>query len=435
MQVRYLLPFASILLNNFLVFLIVYYTNDKKIKIDIKVLIAIFVCSFSGVLNNIYSISEIRLLGNYLIGIFMFLIIDRENLKANVFSFSAILIFGVLIELLVAIVLSLFFKNILEIKYLYQFIITILCYILWFGGWYVLMLNKHIKYLIEKVKTSFSSSINAEVLLMGVFIILDIILVKNYSNLKEHFLIFAAFMFLNILFILILIIVKNNFKAKSLEMSNNMLKQNIELYEKIVNDHNIMKHNLISDLIMIKSVSGNNAQKLINEKIVLYNKNYEWINDINKIPEGIRGLICLKIIEAKKQKVTIVSDCAPKTVKNITKHISSKAYLNLCEKLEVLMDNAVEAASECENKYVRIKITNIDPNKVLIEVLNPFKNEINTSKIGKIKYSTKHRDSGFGLYSFKGNKSDAIKVSFKVVDNIYIATINFLVNKKATKSS
>lgn len=68
--------------------------------------------------------------------------------------------------------------------------------------------------------------------------------------------------------------------------------------------------------------------------------------------------------------------------------------------LGILMDNAIEAASECDNKYIHVEIRNDDSrNRQLLIVENTFKNkDINVDKIYEKGYSTKPHNTGLGLW-------------------------------------
>ncbi len=433
MLTKYILQFTSVFINELLVVTFVYYSSNKKFKITLKNFLIILFCALLVGLNSIYSIAETRLLCNYLIGILMFVFLDSKNLKKNLFYFSCLMLFGIIIEIIFSLIISISFKNIYDLPFIFQIIIAILGYLFWFGSWYLFLLNNKIRFILIKLEKIIRRTISSEILIMTVFLIIDIILVKNYISLGKYLVIFAVILILNVLFILVIFIIKTKVHEKFLEKSNKILKNNIKVYEKVIDDHNIIRHNLISDLLIIKSVSGKKAQKIIDEKIISYQKNYEWINSINKIPEGIKGLICLKISEAKIKKVNIVTECSDLIYKDITKYMSAKKYLSICEALEILIDNAIEAASECQNKLVRIKIFSYLDNKIVIEILNPFQNEINITKFGSKEYSTKKRKSGYGLYYLLNSN---ININFKIINNIYIAKLVFSIKKqKATLRS
>lgn len=71
--------------------------------------------------------------------------------------------------------------------------------------------------------------------------------------------------------------------------------------------------------------------------------------------------------------------------------------------LGILMDNAIEAASECDNKIINVTFRK-DPNKhmQLLLIENTYKDKnINTDKIFEKGYSTKEGNTGLGLWEIR----------------------------------
>ncbi len=68
--------------------------------------------------------------------------------------------------------------------------------------------------------------------------------------------------------------------------------------------------------------------------------------------------------------------------------------------LGILMDNAIEAASECDNKLINVIIRNdIRQNRQLLIIENTYKNkDVNIDKIYEKGYSTKPKNTGLGLW-------------------------------------
>lgn len=71
--------------------------------------------------------------------------------------------------------------------------------------------------------------------------------------------------------------------------------------------------------------------------------------------------------------------------------------------LGILMDNAIEAASECENKIINVSIRkNNKKHMQLLQIENTYKNkEIDTDKIFEKGYSTKEGNTGLGLWEIR----------------------------------
>ena len=68
--------------------------------------------------------------------------------------------------------------------------------------------------------------------------------------------------------------------------------------------------------------------------------------------------------------------------------------------LGILMDNSIEATSECDNKYIHVEIRNdLNRNRQLLVIENTYKDkDINIEKIYEKGYSTKPHNTGLGLW-------------------------------------
>lgn len=71
--------------------------------------------------------------------------------------------------------------------------------------------------------------------------------------------------------------------------------------------------------------------------------------------------------------------------------------------LGILMDNAIEAASECEDKIINVSIRkNSKKHMQLLQIENTYNNkEVNTDKIFEKGYSTKKGNTGLGLWEIR----------------------------------
>ena len=71
--------------------------------------------------------------------------------------------------------------------------------------------------------------------------------------------------------------------------------------------------------------------------------------------------------------------------------------------LGILLDNAIEAADECDEKNVYVHIRNDKRhNRQLLIVENTYKDKnINTDKIYEKNYSTKPQNTGLGLWEVR----------------------------------
>ena len=176
-----------------------------------------------------------------------------------------------------------------------------------------------------------------------------------------------------------------------------------------------MKHNLKHDLSSIRPYLSVDKQSLLTNIIKKYNVEYQWLNTLDTIPEGLEGIIYLKKNEADKNKVNFIINynCALK--------IKDKDFLDICDILGIMMDNAIEASSVLEKKGIVYLSAYDVGNKIYISIKNNFKNIIDMNRIGTKDYSTKNRKSGIGMYYIekndKPNRLVRILKLIKVEDN------------------
>lgn len=81
------------------------------------------------------------------------------------------------------------------------------------------------------------------------------------------------------------------------------------------------------------------------------------------------------------------------------KELNEKSYV-VSRMLGILLDNAIEATKECEEKLINFEvIKDIKNNKLVIKVENTYENkDVDTSKIFEKNYTTKKGNTGLGLW-------------------------------------
>jgi len=137
------------------------------------------------------------------------------------------------------------------------------------------------------------------------------------------------------------------------------------------------------------------------------------LNNIEKLPKGIRGLVYYKICQAEKDlNIKIYSD---KDLKNIN-FSSNKTSKNLLKIIGILLDNAIEASYESKDKMLSINL--FKDNKIMvINITNSIKNSIDTSKIFKKGFSTKGKERGYGLSTVKDILNEEKNIEMRIESN------------------
>ncbi len=397
-----------------------YKTSNEKVFLTSKNILIVILGGCLCVINNIFSYQGVRLLGNYLILICIFRLLQPSNIKNLTFNYTLLMIYGLIIEASVILLsVPIFGKEGLNnFSFAEQALLILIIYVVWFGTWkyfFNIIASK-----VEKIKKIIFNIFNFEIVFILLFATINIIMSNYYLDLKRLDLVLLFIIILNATFLIMTFIIKNKYFQENLKIKNKTLEENIRLYEQVAEDYRIMKHNLIGDLMMVKPLCNKSGQEVINQKIINYKKDYEWITNINNVPEGIKGILYIKKEEAKRSKVKIIIESNYSEQK-----LKPKEYLGLCEVLDIVINNAIEAARNSKNKIVKIEISGAK--ELEVKITNPFSNDIDITKLGEKDYSTKNRDSGIGLYSVIKKEQKKLKIKNEIIGDLFISKIKLAI--------
>lgn len=388
--------------------------NDNiRIKGNLKLIIIVIFVSLLIFINNNYNFTSLRLLVSLFIEFILFYTYFKDSIKETIYRTIIILLFTATIELIIALIIPTSISNYI----LNDFIIgKLILSIIVFKISDLLTNIEKIKIYINKLYNLISKKIFLKVILLIVILIIDFSLYLRINKFTYSFITITT----NLIYICITLceIIKNNINIEKLNAKNKELISAYETYRESFDKYRELKHNLKNDLLSIKSCIKKDKQIILNELIKKYNENTSWINDITKVPEGIQGIIYLKKVEAEKKKIELI-------VNNKSKlRIREKDYIDICDSIGILIDNAIEAAETSKTKNILIDIFDKD-NTLNIKVINCFNNALNADDIGKKNYSTKKRKSGIGLYYLKKLNNKNIKIKNSIINNLFLVTITY----------
>ncbi len=164
-------------------------------------------------------------------------------------------------------------------------------------------------------------------------------------------------------------------------------------YNKISYDYRLMRHNLVNNLLGIKSSDAHKTKEMINLMMRKFKLNYEISPLIKMKGTGIIGIINAKLSLAECQNVFVDLnyDDSIDDINTLDAH----KYLEICEAIGIVLDNAIEAATHSKARVISVDIHRQD--KIIIKISNSFNSELDLDKLGMLNYSTKERESGLGL--------------------------------------
>lgn len=292
--------------------------------------------------------------------------------------------------------------------------------------------NKYKGYILNNYKSN--CAIIIYFLLSVIFIMLFITI--NFNRHKDIifltksnitlFIICGAILILILCVVLLVARKEAQFNYKERELEN--LKEYTENLEKIYTDMRKFRHDYIN---IISSIAGfiedrdidgleehfNNNIYPLNNKINNNNYKLGLLKNI-ELPE-IKGLISSKIIHAQELGIEVGIDIV-EPINKIKMDI-----IDFMRCLGIILDNAVEAAIESENKILNIAFINKNKS-ILVIVENTFPDELPpVYKMFKYGFSTKGNNRGIGLSNLReiSNKYKNVSLETVVKDDKFIQNL------------
>jgi len=274
-------------------------------------------------------------------------------------------------------------------------------------------LSKTIGFILYKnLKIKTVGSINRSIRIIFFVLTLIVLIFIYYTSLSRDVMRNPDIIYIYLVFCIFLIVIiyfafNTTLKERKLVNSKNELKH-LEEYtaniESMYNDIRSIRHdyaNVISSMAgYIEDDDIDGLKMYFKQEIVPFSSRMELIDNnlsvLSKIKEpSLKGIIAVKLIHAQDINITTLLDIR----ENI--HITSINILDLNRIVGILLDNASEAALECEKAFIKMAIVKYN-NMLTIVIINSVKNnKININKIFDEGFSTKDLDRGYGLSNVK----------------------------------
>lgn len=207
------------------------------------------------------------------------------------------------------------------------------------------------------------------------------------------------------------------------ETEYDQLNQHFKINEQLIDEYHKKQHEYANNLAIIKGLSKKQQDIYIN-KLLKYDNNKEchWINKLKYIPDGgLKGLLYYKLATIKEKEISVGIDIF-EDFQN--KKYSNKTYNDICKIVGIYLDNAIEANDNLEKKEIIIEIY-VRNKELHIAISNTFLGTVETEGIYKKRYSTKHKNRGFGLSIAEEiiNSNNNIRRTTKTINNYFIQEI------------
>lgn len=277
-------------------------------------------------------------------------------------------------------------------------------------------------------------SILLTIILGFITVFLELYITAFYNNLLPTFVILLSIFCLIAYFF---VSVFNIVKTKQLEIANRDI-SNLQIYNdtlKIMYDNiRAFKHDFNN---IINGIGGYVTAQDMDGLTKYYKSLFKECDNLNNLtalnPETINNPSIYAILADKYKK---------STAKNIQLEIGIFLDLNslnidnyeLTRILGILLDNSIEAAQECDRKYISIRFmkdNRKDRQLVIIENTYPNK-DVDTYKIFEKSYSTKPNNTGLGLWEVNKilSKHDNLAIYTTKDDELFKQQLEIYPNNK-----
>lgn len=376
-------------------------TSTKKQKTIIIILVSIFSIISNNLISNPYNV----LLNYLMLIITAFLIFGHSYLKIIISAVLSAIIFNIIGALVLnpyLTILGINSNDLLTIpiyRILYMSIIYIILLCITF-----ILVHKHIKInFVDNIDKNSKIIIILNLFLGIITLIAQSITAVYYIDRLPVFITFFSFVSLLAYFILsiytlsrIFELTLTNRKLQSAEEYNNTLR--------ILHDNvRGFKHDFDNIVTTIGGFIRTNDMEGLKKYYLQLEDDCQRVNNLYILnPEvvnndGIYNLLTKKYYEADSKDIKV----------NITflldlSKLNMKIY-EFARILGILLDNAIEASSECEEKLINLTFREDSKNsRQLIIVENTYKNkDVDTEKIFEKGVSGKEEHSGLGLWEVR----------------------------------
>lgn len=397
-NINYVVLYLFSLLSTFLIYQGYSFLSTSKFKFNVKNITILLVFSLLFLLNNNYNFIISKGVISILLLLISIKIIFNNNVRKSVICTLIFYLILAIFDFIFSFVFYWF--NEITITDISQecLIVGSFSLVLTFMATMVCKM-KSVKEICKKIiEISKSSYINITIIFLTIFfiIILSTKLSLEY-NFQKYFL--DTLLLLIFLFFFVFALVKN-YLAQKEKREKEVLLDFISKYEKIIDENRENKHEMLNNLIILRSFDDRNDSeydKVLNELIVRYGKNSgETVKNISKLPKGLKGILYYKMNDMKQKHINLTVSISQRVSSPLEK-LETEEYVILSKIVGIIMDNALEAALKSKDKSVFIEV--YEQNGIVIMVIeNSCDSIVNVNDIKKKNFSTKGAGRGLGLH-------------------------------------
>lgn len=392
--VLYLTTFASLIA----MYMGYGFISGTKLKINFKVIVVLLISTAIFVLNTCFNIIVSKTLISFFIFVIFSKLIFHDDIRTTISSsllFFLIMLFGEFMLTAFIVVITKFtyleFNNNGIVKGLFTIIVSTITYF-----------TCRFKFIKRANDKLIELSKNNYVYLLLIFLTITFVitlstkLAIDYNYQKYILDVIVLIIFASILSFALF----KNYKANKESDEKENLLEFISKYEKIIDENRINKHEMLNNLIILRSFKNKNSKeynKVLDDLIVTYDNNSDaCVKNISKLPTGLKGILYYKVNDMRKKGINLNINIS-KRVSSPLEKLPADEYVILSKILGIVMDNALEASLKSEEKIIVIEVFE-EAGNVIISIENTYSIKVNINDLKKKNFSTKGKNRGLGLY-------------------------------------
>lgn len=290
-----------------------------------------------------------------------------------------------------------------------------------------LILKKPLRKLID-----YNISTNKKITLISFFTLttLGIFFYNLIKYYKDNNNIFSYLIIIATLMLILFYLFKQKIDGDTLKNRYDELLEIMKTYEDDVEEQRTIFHETKNELMIVRcKIDDKEDSQSIMQYIdsILDEKNKKKTSMIKYakfkyLPSnGLKGFFYYKFMEAEKQNIKVSVNISKNIENSFLGELETNDFKQLTRIIGVYLDNAIEASYLSNDKKLGIEVYLIKDN-ISIIISNTFNNNIESEKLGNIKFSTKGKNRGHGLLLVKNilNNSSIFESKNEINDNIFI---------------
>jgi len=284
------------------------------------------------------------------------------------------------------------------------------------------------KYLRKVIKIKIS---NNKVLLIYTILTFSCVILmfyNSFSNVKLNGDLILSVVMMIIFVVILYSLMKQKMENNKILEKYDKLLEFIKKYEIIIEEQRQIRHESKNQLITVKSkvLNKEDGEEIIKYVDSLLNDHKGYREDkyvmFQYLPSnGIKGLFYYKAMEAEEKEINLSIRISERVENSVLGELTTEDFKQLGRLVGVYLDNAIEASCGSKERKLGIEIYK-HMEDIIIIISNTYSGEIDEESLGKVRYSTKGNNHGYGLMLVNKilSKSDRFIAEHKINEKLFV---------------